>query len=567
MPTNTNTGYLNPTAMLAPDVAVEQMRIQRQQDLVDAMRQMALAPTVKPSEGGAVWAQGLAKMGEALLARRSQKGLDTRSIANSRALGDQLFGRSQPQGGGDPTSSAGLPPVRPQAQLTPEAQQGLNAVNAQPETQQPAPQPQQQQSYPLSLTGNRQQDMTDYVLSPTHFAEKLIDSHAPVDFTRLLHQSGIDPNSALGRQLMQSQVAKQNYIAPVNGRPGSTIRDPNDPSKILGYDAPTVEGAFPVYGPDGMPTGYQQAPGAAAAIGAAAGAKAGGTAAGQAPYELVTVTDATGNTFQIPKSSVPGIGGQPGGGAPAGGSLNNWYSHGAPGAPAPASAPSGPGGVGIPTGISPGAKAANEEAGRNSANGFSQAINAGLDAKNSMRTIDNISHAAQGLSTGPGSGMISDLKSGVNAAAGAFGHGPVFDADKIARFDEMAKNAATLGSQLASSAAGSNGVTDARLSNALRSLPGSHYSPAAVQEVATNLKGLQAAALARAQAASTWQQQHGPNSFPQFQQQWQQAYNPDVFYHMQKGVPDFQKWVGSMSAADRQRTLNQYRQMKAMGGL
>ena len=209
----------------------------------------------------------------------------------------------------------------------------------------------------------------------------------------------------------------------------------------------------------------------------------------------------------------------------------------------------------------PQAQTAATTAGTNSANGFQQAIDDGAKAKDASRSLTLIMDAAKDLPTGPGAETVSNLKSGVNAAVGAFGRGPIFDPDKIAKFNEMAKNAANLGQQL-SSGAGANG-TDARLSNALKSLPTSHYSPAAIQEVGLNLKALAAAANGRAQAAAAWQQQNGPGGYAQFQSQWQKAYNPDLFYHMQKG--DFQGWASNMSPASRAHTLDQYRTLKSLG--
>ena len=210
--------------------------------------------------------------------------------------------------------------------------------------------------------------------------------------------------------------------------------------------------------------------------------------------------------------------------------------------------------------IGPGAAASQGEAGKNSANQFNAAISAGSNAKGAMRQIDQIMGAAQGLQTGPGSEALSGIKSAYNALRP--GWLPQADPGPIAKFDEMKKNAAALGEQLSQGGGG----TDARLKNALDSLPNAHYSPAAIQEVSYNLKGMQSAALAKAQAAAAWQQTKGPGDYPTFERQWQQAFNPDVFYHMAKGPQDFAKWANSMSPSDRARTLGQYRTMKQMGG-
>lgn len=53
------------------------------------------------------------------------------------------------------------------------------------------------------------------------------ERNAPTDFTKLLIQAGIDPNSALGRQMTQQQIAKQNNIPLVAGRAGAPMYNPD----------------------------------------------------------------------------------------------------------------------------------------------------------------------------------------------------------------------------------------------------------------------------------------------------------------------------------------------------
>lgn len=472
------------------------------------------------------------------------------------------------------TPSVLQPPMRPQADpLAPMPDPNAGGQPPQMAPQQPPPMqapmpqqeappqeaPQQAQRGPWSLSGDPRQDMSAYMMNPEEYGKAVIASHAPTDIAKMMMQAGIDPSSALGHQIMQAQIAKQNYIAPINGRPGATIRDPSDPTKVLGYDAPSINGAFPVYGPDGMPSGYQQAPGASQAMGAVAAAEAGGKGAGGAPFELVTVVDqTTGAKYQVPKSQLLGGAGTPSAGSPpaGGGSLNSYYGRGAP-----AGKPSGGPALSNQSDLGPQGQNAATTAGTNSANGFQSAIDEGVKAKDASRSIDLILTAAKGLPTGAGSDTLSTIKSRVNAFTTGVGGGPVFNTANIAKFDEIKKNAANLAAQL-SSGAGQTG-TDARLNNAIQSLPNAHYSPAAIQEVGLNLKGLAAAANARSIAAANWQQQHGPGSYSQFQSTWQKAYNPDLFYHVQKG--DLAAWAKGMSATARARVLDQYRSLKALG--
>lgn len=572
--------FFSPEAMIAPDVAVQQLQLQRQQALIDALRQQSMQP-IDPGRGSISWTQGLAKLADALVGRSMQKSNDAKSVALGQALMGRMgsmFGAPSSglpgygggtvstgpsphdnplAGGGDPSSGlSGLTngQVPSQPSPMPPSSPGIG----QPPPPQPPTAAGPSRRGPMSISDNPGADMMEFVGAPDKYWEARNAQIAPTDFVKTLQQAGIDPNSTLGRQLMQQQLAKQNYIAPSNARGGSWTTDPMTGQRTYNPNLP--EGSEPLYDSSGNVRAIRTMDGVTQSIGDVAAAKAGGTERGQAPYDLVTVTDAQGNTYQVPKSSIPGVGG-------SGGSLNNYYGHGAPtggGPGGPAVAP-GPGGIGVQSGRGPGAQASDTQAGQNSANGFNTAIQGGVDAKNAIQTINSILDSAKGLPTGTGSGTISSIKSGVNAITGAAGVGPVFDRDQVAKFDEMKKNTSILGSQLASAAAGSNGVTDAKLSNALNAVPGAHYSPQAIQVVGSRLRGLQAAALGRAQAASAWQQAHGANSYPAFQSAWQSAYNPDVFEHMQRGPADFGAWVHSMHPADAARTMGQYRQMKALG--
>ena len=403
---------------------------------------------------------------------------------------------------------------------------------------------------PLALTPNWQANMLLSQSNPEEYSKAVIGQNTPTDLGKMMAQAGIDSSSALGHQILQANIAKQNYIAPVNARGGSWTINP-DGSKDYNPNLP--EGSEPMYDRKGNVVGIRTMDGVVQSIGDLAAAKAGGAA----KYNLTQVMGPDGDMHSVPVANVaggaPGGGGTPG--APASGGLNGFYGRG------PTGAPAAPGGN--VSGLGPGNQSAATTAGGNSANGFNQAIQGGVDAKNAIRTLTNITTAAQGLQTGEGAGALNELKSGVNVLAGQVGLHP-FDTRNIAAFDEIKKNAATLGNQLSSGATGGGG-TDARLSNALSALPNTNYSPAAIQEVGTNLKSLQQAAIGRSQAATQWQGQNGANSFPQFQQAWQKAYNPDLYYHIQKG--DVSQWVGGMGKSAAAQVLGQYRQLKALGGL
>jgi len=537
---------LNPSVLVSPDYQTQQMQAQRQLDLANALRQQALTDT--PGNGGQVsWTQGLARVLSAFASKKLGKDATQQMQGANRAYAQgmaRMFGGAPPQ---QPSAAQPSPTPAPTPQSAPADAQPQATPAAMPQGGQMPPQdpqqPQAPQRGPMSLTGDPSRDMALYVANPDEYTKQLATlaaaGQAPTDTETAINHA----REALNRgdtgtaMALLGKITKDNYIAPVNGRPGSTIRDPLHPEHIIGYDAPTVEGALPTYDERGMPTGYRVAPGAAEAVAGMAGAKAGASAAATAPYEVIQGFDpSTGAPTWQPKAAVTG------------GTLNGIYHRG---------------GGALPAGPAIGATAAANTAGTNSANQFNDAISGGSQAKQAGFQLDRIMKAAQGLSTGPGASGMSSLKSGVNAIAGAVGAGPVFNRDQIAQFDEIKKNAAALGLSLSQGTGQQS--TDARLKTALDALPNDRYSPKAIQEVATNLKGLQAGALARAQAASTWQQQHGPGSFAEFSQTWNKAYNPEIFYQMQRGVPAFQQWAKGLHGPQRAQILDQYRQLKSLG--
>lgn len=576
---------LDPSVIVAPDYQVQIQQAERQRALAAALRQQALEDT-NPGKGSISWTQGLARIADALSANALTKRADKTQVGANRAYAagmQKLFGGGQPASG-DIVASQPAPTTVPaaaaQAGMDPRLLQQQGATGspvpqAQPSQQptdplaplpdappQAAPQPPSAQPQAptggaFNLTGNPNRDMAMYVMNPDKYSEQIIANAgkgtAPTDMeVALSHaQQALARGDVATATALLGNIQKQNYIAPTAGRPGGWTIFP-DGRKEFNPQAP-IPGAVPGQ-PDAngnmtwsVPAGVEDA------VRERAQSQSGGEAAGKAPYQFQQVYNpATKQMEYVPVSAMTG--GPSSGGSPSGGSTLGGYYGQRQGQGAPQTFAAAP-----PVG----SVAAANTAGSNSANQFNEAIGAAGTAKNANFQLDRLLQAANGLVTGPGSEGISHLKSGINAAAGAVGAGPVFDRDRIAKFDEVRKNAAALGLSL-SQAVGSQ-TTDARLKTALDALPNAGYSQPAIQEVGLNLKGLQAAALARGNAAAAWQQQHGPDSFPAFSQTWNNAYNPEVFYNMQKGVPAFQKWAQGLPHAQRTHVLQQYRQMKSLG--
>jgi hypothetical protein len=101
---------------------------------------------------------------------------------------------------------------------------------------------------------------------PTKFADAIATANAPTDFVKSLRAAGIEPGSAIGRQLIQQNLFKQNYVAPVNARPGSILRDPGSNMPVA-FNPHVPEGTSPVFDAGGNVSSFQPIGNAEAAIG------------------------------------------------------------------------------------------------------------------------------------------------------------------------------------------------------------------------------------------------------------------------------------------------------------
>lgn len=115
------------------------------------------------------------------------------------------------------------------------------------------------------------------MMGPEKYAENFIAPQFKLpEIVTQLKAAGIDPNSALGRQIQQNAIAKATYMEPLNVREGSTLVDPTTMQPT--FEAPK-EGIGIKYGPNGPQAyevpGYRQA--TAGIEGAQTGAKQGNT--------------------------------------------------------------------------------------------------------------------------------------------------------------------------------------------------------------------------------------------------------------------------------------------------
>jgi hypothetical protein len=154
---------------------------------------------------------------------------------------------------------------------------------------------------------------------PQEYGKALMAQYAPTDMEKILRAAGIDPTSGLGRQILQQTVAKQNYIAPIEQRPGAVERDPLT-NAVIGQNPSAPTGGVNFYDKGGNLTGQGLAPGAASAISASSAADTAGKVS-QTPLEAGV--DASGRKvyeFPTPPAVASGApGGPPVSGNTAGG--------------------------------------------------------------------------------------------------------------------------------------------------------------------------------------------------------------------------------------------------------
>jgi len=255
-----------------PNIAVDQVALQRRMAIAQALRQQAMTPldTSGRQIGGmgykiSPW-EGVAKAVQAVMAGQQDTANDQDRLALQQKMAQALLGQQAPQGqpapqqAPAPVSSAGAPssPL-PQGQPTAQPAQGP-AIGG------------------IGIGDLFKGGVVNDIGGPA-MAAAYAKNFEPTDFARALRSAGIDPNSALGHQLAQDNIAKGNYIPPVSGRPGGYLEDPKT-GRITSL--PNTPPGYVATQDPNSPTGFttQPQPGGPAAVQGAAKAKAIGEAFG-----------------------------------------------------------------------------------------------------------------------------------------------------------------------------------------------------------------------------------------------------------------------------------------------
>lgn len=541
-----NVSFSSPQALLAPDLVAQQQANEQQLALAQALREQSLGE-IKVDPGSKIsWTQGAAKLAQALAAKHgfNKANAQTGNLAKQygSALSGMFGGAQAPTAVQQAQAIDGNPGIGAQ-QSIPNPTYGSGGVDdpggqsptmPSPQQQAPAPQPQGQQKGgtfapgPMSLTGDPNRDRAMYAMAPEEYTKGVVAAAAPTELSRMMAQAGIDPHSSLGRQILQQSIAKQNYVAPIEGRGGTTQRDPFT-NQVTGYNATPIEGAVPTYGADGMPTGYQQIPGGAGAIASRASAEAGG----KAVYDPQQVFD-------------------PNTGAPV-------FSTRAQVAQA------AQGGNPMQAGPGLGASAAADVTGKNSANAFQDISNGAADVPNRLLALHNM----QGLVADPRSqfGVGSEGLNHFNGLLNTVGQsvGIPIPAGATTNANEFNKWA-TQYSARSGQELGLSG-SDARTQLAVHATPNGEMTKEALQSVIPQMVGLETAKQGYAVAANQWQQTHGPQTVQQFRTEWNKVYDPAIYTHIAQGPQAFAGWVKGLTPAQASAARSKYVTLKQIGAL
>lgn len=512
--------------------------------------------------------------------KRAQTALDLQNAQLAQALrqgqiNSELYGRllGGLQGGGQGN------PQDPGAQSAPQ-QAGGNPVPAIGQPSQTGGQSASQQAgggtnnFGLSANGI----LGGMLAGPGELGKAIVAANAPTDLTKQLRQAGIDPESALGHQIMQQNIAKQNYIAPVNARPGSIIRDPNDPSKVLAFNPTLPEGGTPQFDAQGNVTSISPIPGVSQIVQGLAQAKN----AGANSVEPMAGVDASGNPAFTNKLAAAG------GGAPSFQVSPQQQAQRDQGRMAilqqelaqttnPADvaalqreiARTQPAGALRPA-AAPGFNTSQDKIAGAAADRYTGLVQQASDSPTRINVYDNIMNLSKaGVATGPTQDWWNNIK---GALAGTPGIGKMVPGmkDDVSNYQEINKflyqNA-----QRNWQAAGGTG-TDSQLEAFSQSSPNATMFPQALQAMAQWGKAGELALQAKANAAQQFKDQNNGNvvNLDQFDRAWRNNLDPVLFQLKTMDPSQAATYVNNLKQNDPkayQTLMLKASALKNMGGL
>lgn len=233
----------NPIADQNQNYVLEQLRAQRAAQMAEMLTEQGAAPIQYDQRGPISWTQGLAKMlqaykGNSMAEQAMQKQADV------RAMGAQLMAQAygvQPAGAQQPAPATSIPPDTPQG-FTPPAshppeqpmQAGpstpLNPYGAPPYLAMMASQgdPAAKAQLETFLRGveltNEQKNSRDPLIGGATVSN-LQTQNLP-DIARLQRARALAVDGSPQAQQLDAAIAKANYVAPIDAKPGTPVLDP-----------------------------------------------------------------------------------------------------------------------------------------------------------------------------------------------------------------------------------------------------------------------------------------------------------------------------------------------------
>ena len=397
----------------------------------------------------------------------------------------------------------------------------------------------------------------------TKLGEAIQAVNTPTDLMKTMRASGINESSPLWSQILQANVAKTNYIAPVNSRPGAIVRDAitNQP---LAFNPHVPDGYAPVFDATGNVTGLKPLTGAMDAI--AATAKAGTTGIGQATptvaygpdnkpifstkaqdverangvaiapgsaapdqrLSAVLQADAVANGIKNPVSNITGAGN---------------VATQQPGSYSPQLAP----------GVDKGANLAQDELSKS----YSAQKEAHQQAQTTNSYLQNIVQEAQKAAVGP----LSDKRQYVNGLLSLVGNEKATDA--VTANNLLDKYSNQIVARLSSGGLG----TDAARSILQSAYPNAKMNLPAITEAAANLRGANNMTIARTNLLAPFGDARDPSTYNQKAREFDQQADPRIYQLQSMNPAEQAAYVKKMPPAEAQEMLSRRQKLKTLGAL
>lgn len=578
MPGNT-VSFMQPGAILAPDLSVEQAKLQRQYDLAQALRQMSLQNDV-PQKGVMSWTQGAAKLAEALAARSMTRRADDKQLALNRAYAERLgpmFGRKGGAGTDGTAPSPGSPANGTQMpgivsgygggtfdaqghQVTPSGRAGDPMPNADASTG---------STFDRAFSPDAMSAIQNGQPVPSVAQSSGIPATngPPQGMPPVTDQGSVVPQSPQGSPQPSQSASPGSQQQTQSWEPGpwSLTGDPQqDMAMWAGDQGEYMKQVIASHAPVDTAKLVQQAQ-AAMSRGDIATATA---LLGKVQHDnYIAPVNARGNSWttdpmtgnrtynpSLPEGSTPlydenhnvvavrlldgttqavaAVQGAKTAGQNANEPIAGYDANGNPVFGSKLDAAHG-GNPNFRPGPPLGASAAADVVGKQSAAGFQAISDAAADVPNRVLALKQMQTLVNDPKTilGPGSANAAKVKGFIGTLSQSLGLD--FTPASVTNAAEFGKWASQYSARTAQEM-GLNG-SDARLALTIHATPNGEMTPQALRAIIPQMIGFENAKSGMAVAAQAWQQQHGAMSLGQFRNSWNQTYDPRIYTWLAEG--------------------------------